>query len=159
MALRTSKLKDRKFSFLCKCLAAKNVGPKTFSLSVLTTQRMESGVTVLAHETQLEVTTIHNYTSLDNLWGTSGRCAFGSCPSAAEVVKLLQRTKTTGRARLMHHTRLHTPRQVHECRAENKMPTFLLHRCPVIPIYYYYHHHHLLYAGYLHSYSWDKLCP
>ena len=25
--------------------------------------------------------------------------------------------------------------------------------------YYYYHHHHLLYAGYLHSYSWDKLCP
>ena len=25
--------------------------------------------------------------------------------------------------------------------------------------YYYYHHHHLLYAGYLYSYSWDKLCP
>ena len=25
--------------------------------------------------------------------------------------------------------------------------------------YYYYHHHNLLYAGYLYSYSWDKLCP
>ena len=25
--------------------------------------------------------------------------------------------------------------------------------------YYYYYHHHLLYAGYLYSYSWDKLCP
>ena len=25
--------------------------------------------------------------------------------------------------------------------------------------YYYHHHHHLLYAGYLHLYSWDKLCP
>ena len=32
----------------------------------------------------------------------------------------------------------------------------------VLPFYYYYyyhHHHHLLYAGYLHLYSWDKLCP
>jgi hypothetical protein len=26
-------------------------------------------------------------------------------------------------------------------------------------VYYYYYHHHLLYAGYLYSYSWDKLCP
>jgi len=25
--------------------------------------------------------------------------------------------------------------------------------------YYYYHHHHLNYAGYLYSYSSDKLCP
>ena len=25
--------------------------------------------------------------------------------------------------------------------------------------YYHHHHHHLLYAGYLYSYSWDKLCP
>ena len=25
--------------------------------------------------------------------------------------------------------------------------------------YYYYHYYHLLYAGYLHLYSWDKLCP
>ena len=25
--------------------------------------------------------------------------------------------------------------------------------------YYYHHHHHLLYAGYLYSYSWGKLCP
>jgi len=25
--------------------------------------------------------------------------------------------------------------------------------------YYYHHHHHLLYAGYLHLYPWDKLCP
>jgi len=28
--------------------------------------------------------------------------------------------------------------------------------------YYYYHHYHhryLLYAGYLHLYSWDKPCP
>ena len=24
---------------------------------------------------------------------------------------------------------------------------------------YYYYYHHLLYAGYLYSYSWDKLCP
>ena len=24
---------------------------------------------------------------------------------------------------------------------------------------YHHHHHHLLYAGYLYSYSWDKLCP
>ena len=36
----------------------------------------------------------------------------------------------------------------------------------VLNILYYYHyhhhhhhHHHLLYAGYLYSYSWDKLCP
>ena len=64
MALRTSKLEDRKFIFLYECLAAKNVGPKTFNLSILSIGRTESAVTVsAAYRTQLEVkqyiTTLH----------------------------------------------------------------------------------------------------
>ena len=142
MALRTSKPKDRKFSFLCECLAAKNAGPKTFSLSILTIQRMESRVTVSAHKTQLEVkqyvTTLHLTTCEVRL------------DTVLSVPAGLQRKWSScyREQRRQRESSLDTPHTARRMNAERrtKCPsTFLLHRCLVITIYLYYYYYYYYY--------------
>ena len=61
----------------------------------------------------------------------------------------------------------------HEVQAELVNPAFLLHRCLVLQTWLYYHYHYYchicycfniiiinyhVYTGYLHVYTWDRLC-